>query len=853
MNPQRYRVIFSQVGLVVNGLTLTNAAGLTLAGGQPSYRADGSLKAFRVQGAIQLAGRGLDAAQADHAQALARAIALNAGIWAQDLRVVTGSNHLAADSTPQPLHADSAPAEAGKPQFALDVAQLGGMYARKIMLIGTGAGLGVRNGGVLLADAGPLTLSTNGQLRNAGVIASQGADAELQLSARGIDNGGRLGSQCDMVLADGGAETLNAGSIEAGRELVAQAGQLVNQAGGMITAPRLDIMAARLDNAGHIAQTGPQALAIHSFTNSAVAHLGRLHSEGLLDNRKGTLQMQRLTGAQAAVLNQGGSIHVPRDLRLVAGQLDNTGGAIASARHLNVEVPAVTNSAGTLSAGGHLTVQGQTLENQRNARLVSQAGRMRLTLGGAFDNPQGRATAQQGLEIGSASLNNAGGTLRTMGERSPLTITSGAGVDNSGGGLIQSSGDLQLFAGAEPISNSTGSMLAQQDLVIQSRGLVDNSRGQLQAGQKLSLQDAGVAAGANLSQATQTLSNQGGTVFSSNTLEIRNQGIAAAGRMDAQGDMTLNFAKGITSQGTIATNGKLQLETAGHLTNQAQLLGGSSTEVAATHIDNQHGAQISARQGTTLRATLALTNRGLLNGQDTRLDADTVDNLGTGRIYGDHVSIAAQKLQNLAEDGAATAPVIAARQELDLGVPVIVNKNGVLLQSLGDMRFGASLDTHRNAAGNGQELRNIGARVDSQGNIKFDKRHVGNLNAGPEINPLAEEESQSGLNLIAFPGRAPDDADRYREVGKGKFIPKNNASQFPISEKELRQVLQSEAVVKTPISRVIDSEIGKRYVREVDSGRPIGIEKYDNWKPASSITVMTHSYENIVTAFPVLK
>ncbi|MET1115588.1 MAG: hemagglutinin repeat-containing protein, partial [Comamonas sp.] len=834
-------IIANPSGLVVNGLSLINAAGLTLAGGEALYRADGSLDGFRVvRSAIQIEGRGLDASQADYAQVLARAIALNAGIWAQDLRVVTGANHMAADSTLQPRHADAAPPDAPeKPRFALDVAQLGGMYARKILLIGTEAGLGVRNAGVLMADSGPLILSANGQLRNAGVIASQGADADLQLSTRGIDNSARLSSQRDTVLVDGSAETVNAGRIEAGRALLMQAGQLSNQTAGTLTAPRLDIMAARLDNAGHIIQTGPQSLVInsmalsntgdkallgapvpsalaqaaparpssrapgqlspergsihvvqrlantglltanggtdvktiHAFTNSATAHLRHLHSEGMLDNRRGVLQMQRLTGAQASVLNQAGSILAVDDLRLVARQINNADGAIASARSLSAEAQTITNDGGTLEAAGNVTLQAQTLDNKRSARLASLAGSMQLTIGGALDNQRGHITAMQRLEIGSASLNNTGGILQTTGAGSPLVITSGAGVDNSAGGLIRSGGDLQLHAGTEPVNNTAGTMLAQQDLHIQSRGPVDNSQGHLESGQQLVLQDTRVAQGAPLAQATQTLSNQEGRLFSSNGLQVKNQGLTGAGRLDALGDLTLDFAGDITHQGSTAAHGRLQLTTAGKLTNQGQLLGGTETQLTAAQIDNPHGAQISAWQNTTVKATQTLTNRGLIDGQDTRIDAATLDNIGTGRIYGDHVSIAAETLENHPENGGSTAPTIASRQDMDLGVPLVINQGGATLQSLGNMRFGQSLDAKGIATGNGRELRNIGARIDVQGNLDLDTREVNNLNAGLRVEPLAELESKAGEDLISLPGKAPESAGLYKEIEPLVFVP----------------------------------------------------------------------------------
>jgi filamentous hemagglutinin len=82
----------------------------------------------------------------------------NAGIWASELKVVTGANQVSAD------HSQISPTAGtgAAPTFALDVAALGGMYAGKIVLIGTEAGLGVRNAGTIQAAPAPLRLRAQG-------------------------------------------------------------------------------------------------------------------------------------------------------------------------------------------------------------------------------------------------------------------------------------------------------------------------------------------------------------------------------------------------------------------------------------------------------------------------------------------------------------------------------------------------------------------------------------------------------------------------------------------------------------------------------------------------------------------
>ncbi|MEG3062484.1 MAG: hemagglutinin repeat-containing protein, partial [Comamonas sp.] len=748
-------IVANPSGLLVNGLSLINAAGLTLTTGAPRYDAGGNLEGFSVRGgAVHIEGHGFDAGQADYAQVLARAIALNAGLWGRDLRVVAGINELSVDGAVQASTPNGAQ---DKPLFALDVAHLGGMYAHKITLIGTEAGLGVRNAGILAATTGPFMLSADGRLSNSGVIASQGPGADLEISARAIDNRGTLAAQRLDLTA---ARLDNAGRIvQTGAQLLEISSLAVSNLGenALLGAPappaagpapavhaapeptapadpalrrgRIHV-SQRLENTGELLASGAADVkAIHSFVNSGKADLRELHSEGLLDNRKGALQLQRLTGAQTSVLNTQGTLFVATDLRFVARHIDNTGGVLRSAQSLFAEVPTITNDAGTFSAAG-------------------------------------------GLHLNTGALSNRGGTLLTAGAANPLHITSATGIDNSEGGWIQSGGDLQLFAGDAPINNQRGMINATRDLLIESRGPVDNRQGQLQAGSALTLRDTGVAQGTAFDQATQTLSNEGGQIFSANALYIRNQAVTGAGRLDALGDLTLEQARDLTHQGTMSANGKLKIEIDGKMNNQGRLLGGTATEIVGTQIDNQHGAEISARQGTTaIRASQGLANRGLIDGQDTRLDAHSVDNIGTGRIYGDHLSIAAKRLENRPDHAEGSTPVIAARQDLDLGVPLVINADGATLQSLGDMRMGESLDARRHAVGRGELLNNTGARIDAQGNMKLEMRVINNLNAGVETASLADVEKRAGGDLIALEGKEPESAALYREVKPGTFVP----------------------------------------------------------------------------------
>jgi filamentous hemagglutinin len=126
---------------------------LTLSTGTPLMGPDGSLDGFRVEdGTVSIQGQGLEAKQSDYTAILARAVTVQGAIKAgKTLQVITGAQQIglnaAQEATPLGALLPSGPS----PAFGLDVAHLGGMYAGKIWLVATEAGVGVRLSGRLEA------------------------------------------------------------------------------------------------------------------------------------------------------------------------------------------------------------------------------------------------------------------------------------------------------------------------------------------------------------------------------------------------------------------------------------------------------------------------------------------------------------------------------------------------------------------------------------------------------------------------------------------------------------------------------------------------------------------------------
>lgn len=76
-----------------------------------------------------------------------------------------------------------------------------------------------------------------------------------------------------------------------------------------------------------------------------------------------------------------------------------------------------------------------------------------------------------------------------------------------------------------------------------------------------------------------------------------------------------------------------------------------------------------------------------------------------------------------------------------------------------------------------------------------------------------------------------------------------NASQFTISQSEVKTILQSKDVSKVPISRKIDSADGPRYERVITLDKSIGIDKFSG-KPTNTMTILTDGKGNLITTTP---
>jgi filamentous hemagglutinin len=339
-------VIANGSGISVNGGGFINTSRAILTTGTPNFAPDGSLSGFNISGGnISIQGAGLNAGDTDQVDLLSRAVQANAAIYAKNLNVVTGANSVSHDTLSATPIAGDGPA----PGVSIDVSQLGGMYANRIILVGTEAGVGVSLRGITAAQAGDLILTTQGKL----ILAGQtNASGNMALSAAGgIDNSGTTYAQQNVTASTSGAltssgvlaaqqnTTLNAGSVAStgtlgagvnGDGTIANAGDLSVTAAGAVTAT------GRNEGGGNTTIQGTSVSLAGSNTSA--------NQTLALTARGGDLDLSGATTTAGGALNAS-----------TTGTLDNDRGNLSGAS-VQATAANVSNHNGQFAADGALTV-----------------------------------------------------------------------------------------------------------------------------------------------------------------------------------------------------------------------------------------------------------------------------------------------------------------------------------------------------------------------------------------------------------------------------------------------------------------------------------------------------------------
>ncbi|MCA8150841.1 hemagglutinin repeat-containing protein [Burkholderia contaminans] len=714
-------VLANPSGIFLDGASFINTSRATLTTGVPYYGADGSLAGYNVnRGLVTVAGAGLNAANIDQVDLIARAVQVNAAVYAKNLNVIAGANQVNHDTLAATPIAGDGPA----PSVAIDVSQLGGMYSDRIFLASNEFGVGVANAGTIAAQAGDLTLQSNGRLVLTGKTTASG---NLELSAvGGIQNSGTTYAQqsasintaADVTntgtLAAQQNTTVNAGSVNSTGTLgagvnndgsVGRGGDLNLTASGQLSATGQNVAGGNASLTGaSVNLAGSQTAANGNLSLNATA--GDVNLSNATTSAQGAIQ----ASASGTVINDHGSLSSGSSTTLSGGNLSNQGGKVSSQGPLSVHVTgqvanqsgelvsestadvrggAIANNQGTIQSAGHASVDGTTIDNTAGRITSLNGDGLSVTTSGQLTNAAGTTAngAQGGVIGGNGDVSVHGANVVNRGAITSNTNlrVAGQSVDN-GSGTLQAAQNVVVDAGAH-LANSGGSIVGQTATL--SATTLDNSAGTVQADQ-VSLNATDVVnhggtitqtgAGAMAVNVSGTLDNSSSGTLQTNSTDLtlapatlKNDGgtITHAGT----GTLTLGNGTGTVSNvgGSIASNGRVVAQN-GTLNNASGTISaqnGLAATVAGT-LNNASGKLLS-------NTDLSVTSGTLVN-DSGQIGASTNATIHTGSMTNQGGSIVAPNLSVTADSTLDNSGGKLEANQLALTTANLVNHGGTITQ-----------------------------------------------------------------------------------------------------------------------------------------------------------------------------
>ena len=538
---------------------------------------------------------------------------------------------------------------------------------------------GITCDGCGFINANRATLTTGQvQMNNGNLTGYNVSKGDIVIQGKGMDT-----SRQDYTDIIARSVKVNAGlwandlKVTAGASTVDAAHQkVVAKTGDDKTRPQLAVDVASLGGmyAGKIRLTGTEA-------GVGVRNAGNIGAQA------GTV----VVTADGRIENSG-NMNSAGDMQLAAGSVSNSGKLYAGG-NADVTSRGEIEHSGSLATGDNLTLRGSRIT------ATSQS-----TLAAGIDK-NGRAS-----ERGDVSL-SSDGQLTMQGQNIAAgTLTAKAQGINASGSQT-ATGNTSLDAGSGDLDLRQAKLDATGKLEARSSGSL--------------LNDGGTLSGKNVDLNARSIANREGNLVAGKRLDVKADALSGDGKILSEGDLTLNLQQGFTNQNQVLANGDLTLTSGGNIDNQGKLLAGKKMTLQATRASNAQNAELGGSE-THLSLNDSLTNRGLIDGSLTHIETGTLTNLGTGRIYGDHIAIKANTLENGAENGVAAT--LAARDRLDIAAGTLNNTGHGLIYSSGAMAIGGSLDANFNATGIGGVLTNRGATIESGGDMRLDVNTIHNLN-----------------------------------------------------------------------------------------------------------------------------
>ncbi|MGR3807743.1 two-partner secretion domain-containing protein [Pasteurella testudinis] len=628
-------IIANPSGIHCEGCGTINAGRTTLTTGKVELE-NGMVKGYHVeQGKVTVSGRGMDTSRSDYTDIIARETEINAGIWAKELKVTTGKNTVSADNQAvQVIHKSKQNGTEQPTQdvrYAVDVSELGGMYAGKIHLVGTEDGLGVRNAGHIGATQGHVQIDSKGQivnsgfvgaqqdvkvtakqaLENHGTVYAQQGDVQLQSQTQGIKQHG-------SVIAKGDSQGKGKVRLQA-KGKIAQQGETLAESDITYQAKQIETEKTAVLAAGvrfEQTENGERKIlnaASENGKNLTLSAEQRAVAQGQ-NLASGKLQVS----AETVNLNHSQTSGYDVDVQASKGNASADNAMLSTVKNLTISTPTALSTQGSQLTAERIKTTQTDLFNQKG--IWRQTGTAAFSLNANRIENQGGAFITNGdFSVQAKRVNNTQGTF-FAGDQLSIDTQRGAFISEQGRLLAQ--GEFRLHTGA--LNNHLGLIQTGQNATINALS-VQNDRGQILATQSADLRVEGA-----ISQSRGTLSAEGIDIVTG-SLVSKDKSVITADQVDIHSGVLDNRQSEISAAGSLTV-------TAQQLDNQQGLILSKqdnvtiNTQQQALH--NQQGAIIAEQQlsiaSGDLDNTAGLlqssgnasirTHRGHLTNQQTKVE-----------------------------------------------------------------------------------------------------------------------------------------------------------------------------------------------------------------------------------------
>ncbi|MDC5623664.1 filamentous hemagglutinin N-terminal domain-containing protein [Acinetobacter baumannii] len=734
-------VIANPSGLICDGCGVINADRFTLTTGQAVMN-QGYLESFRVrEGQVTIEGKGLNGSLTPYTDIYTRALKVNAGLYANELNTVLGQNDIQVkDQVIPKITATTGPTSTPQPNFALDVGQLGGMYAGKIFLVGTEQGLGVRNAGSINSTQSTLTLNAKGDLVNSGnLIANKD---QVQLKAQNIQNTGNISSATSQISVE--SQNLNnSGLISSADELHLQNQNTITNS-GTLNAARIAINSTKLKNSGSIEQTGLQGLDLKSGsmtnlggkigiaksntggtggstggsvptvptdpskdggslgvvtpvdTTPKTYDTGFIHVSDVLNNDQGAIVANGGVDldSQNGLDNQGGQLNLGA-INIKGNSFNNDQGQL-TVKSANIQTSTFTNQQGQLASNSTLNIQTQSANNKGGK--IQSIGQLDLAVSGELNNVDGQIASGATVNVNASDLKNQSGVVYS--ENQAVNIKANKAIDNTEG-LIQAKTNLNL--NSQSLNNTSGQIVADQ--IKQKHVTVNNNQGSIAAQQ-------------NLNSTAQQFDNTQGQIHAK-SIKLQHDQLKNTGSVYADQDLTVT-GQNIQNAGTLGAGKNVQIS--------SSTLEHSVGGLIAAGLDRE--GKLGDAGDVTIRSDQVGLHGQTLAGGNLKVQAQSNIDAAKGQLQAQNI-----ELDSVTGNISTQAGSVVAQNQLKLTSQNLINNQQGLLSSQ-DLLLTA------------KQLDNSQGKIQHTGNNEFTLDFVNGLNN--KAGEISSNASSINLNTSAL-------------------------------------------------------------------------------------------------------